>query len=171
MKIKFALLVPGAVALALSLSPLLAAHAQTPSGSPTQAAPGRRMPKNDLGLSEQQKAQMKALHESTQAKIEAVLNDTQKAQLQAMRDAKKAAKQSGQRQAGQKRQGWQSLNLSAEQQAAIRQIREDAKQQMQALLTPEQRQRMEQRRQEWQQRRQNGAQRPGQVAPGATTGL
>ncbi len=141
MDLKRLFLLPGALALALSYAPMLPVVAQTPS-APTGQYQKHRI---NLNLTDDQKAQLKQIHESTRSQIDAVLTSEQKAQL---------ASAKGQRQQGQKpRKVWASLNLTAEQKAKIRAIREDAKQKSDAVLTSEQRQQLQQQRQQWQQNR------------------
>ena len=93
---------------------------------------------NKLNLTADQKAQFKSIRESSQAQIDAILTQPQKDQL--------AAAKGSDRQ--QHRQVWKSLNLTADQKASMKQIHSNAKQQMEALLSPEQ-------LQQWQQMRQH----------------
>ncbi|MBW4579064.1 MAG: hypothetical protein KME42_05740 [Tildeniella nuda ZEHNDER 1965/U140] len=150
MNIKRFLLLPGALAIALSYAaPMLPVAAQTPT------PPAGQYQKRgvNLNLTDDQKAQLKQIRESTRSQIESILTPEQKAQL----DAAKQQRQSGQR--GQKVRGmWASLNLTADQKAQIKTIRQDAKQKMDAVLTAEQRQQLEQSRQQRQQNRQQPAQ-------------
>lgn len=151
MNVKRFLLLPGALAIALSYAaPMLPVVAQ----SPTPSAAGQYQKRGvNLNLTADQKAQLKQIRESTRTKIEAILTPEQKAQLAAA----KQQRQQGQR--GQKARGmWASLNLTADQKAQIKSIRQDAKQQMDAVLTAEQRQQLEQARQQRQQRRQQPTQ-------------
>jgi Spy/CpxP family protein refolding chaperone len=97
--------------LAISASPMLASAAAMPQDAgQTQAAPadqGKRA-RPDLNLTDDQKAQMKKIHEGAKSQIAVVNNDT---------------------------------SLSADQkQAKIQSIHRDTHKQMEALLTPEQRQ-------------------------------
>ncbi|EKQ70200.1 P pilus assembly/Cpx signaling pathway, periplasmic inhibitor/zinc-resistance associated protein [Leptolyngbyaceae cyanobacterium JSC-12] len=139
MNIKTLLLVPGAIALSLSVLPVSPVAAQLENAPMMQNQRGW----NKLNLTDAQKAQMKQMREQTQAQIEQILTPEQKAQWQSM-------KQNG----GKKPGRMQSLNLSEAQKQQIRQIRENAKQSMQSILTPEQRAILEQQRQGMQQRRQ-----------------
>lgn len=162
MKKKLSLLVPGAIALILSATPILPSRAQSPGPIPGTRTekPGPRQGKwgADLNLTEAQKAQMKQIRESTRAQIEAVLTEEQKAQLQSARQQRQANRQQGQtaRQPGQKRGGmFANLNLSEEQRTRIRSIREESRRQMDAVLTAEQRQMLQEKRQQMRQRRQS----------------
>lgn len=162
------LIVPGAIALILSATPILPSFSQS-----TAPVPGTRTEKTgprmgkwgaNLNLTETQKAQMKQIRESTRAQIEAVLTEEQKAQMQAAkqqrqanRQQRQAAGQQGQtaRQPGQRRGGmFASLNLTEEQQARMKSIWEESRQQMDAVLTAEQRQTLQEKRQQMRQRRQ-----------------
>ena len=53
----------------------------------------------------------------------------------------------------QRRATMKSLNLTDAQKQQMKQIRTSTRQQIEAILTPEQRQQLEARRQQWQQRR------------------
>ncbi|PSB31889.1 hypothetical protein [Stenomitos frigidus] len=150
MNMKRSLLLPGALALALSYAvPMLPVVAQTPT------VPAERHQKRgvNLNLTADQKVQLKQIRESTRSQIESILTQEQKDQLAA------AKQQRQQGQQGQKARGlWASLNLTADQKAKIKAIRQDAKQKMAAVFTPEQRQQLEQQRQQRQQNRQQPAQ-------------
>ncbi|UBF28020.1 hypothetical protein K9N68_09050 [Kovacikia minuta CCNUW1] len=165
---KLSLLLPGAIAIVLSAAPLLPVFSQS---TPAPEAPQVQKNRNKLNLTEDQKARMKQVRESTRAQIEAVLTDEQKAQLQTLKEQRRArwqqrqaARQAGQttgqpeqsaRQPGQRGKGmWAALNLTEEQKNKIKAIREDSRKQMAAILTPEQLQQMQQMRQQRQQRRQ-----------------
>jgi Spy/CpxP family protein refolding chaperone len=136
---KFSLLLPGAIALLLSATPILPAFSQS-----TNPAPGPRMERwgQNLNLTEDQKAKLKQIRESTRSQIEAVLTDDQKAKLRAAREQQQKARQS-----------FASLNLNDDQKAKIRSIREEARKQMSAVLTDQQRQQLQQQRQQKHQQR------------------
>ncbi|MFB2894183.1 hypothetical protein ACE1CI_14830 [Aerosakkonemataceae cyanobacterium BLCC-F50] len=114
---------------------------------------------NRLNLTDAQKTQMRQIREATRTQIENVLTQEQKDKLRAAREQRRQqrgeqqAQQGGDRR-GQRGQVWASLNLTADQQAQIKRIREESRQKMQAVLTPEQQQQMQQMRQERQNRRQ-----------------
>jgi Spy/CpxP family protein refolding chaperone len=118
--------------------------------------------KNRLNLTDAQKTQMRQIREATRGQIENVLTPEQRNTLRAAKEqrSQQRAQQQGQQrgQRGQYRQVWSSLNLSAEQQAQIKRIRDESRQRMQAVLTPEQQQQMQQMRQNRQNRRQEQAQ-------------
>jgi periplasmic protein CpxP/Spy len=138
MKKQFFLL-PGAIALILSATPMLAINAQD---APTAPRAGERMQnKNRLNLTADQKAKMKAIRETTRTQIEGVLTTEQQTQLQ----AEKAQ--------GMKRgKAWKSLNLTADQKAKIKTIMEASRKDREAVLTPAQ---LDQMRQFRAQRRAN----------------
>lgn len=171
MKLKVLSLVAGAIALTLTATSF-AVNAQTASPSPmllAQTPHKERGPWKELGLTDAQKSQIEAIHRDSRTKTEAVLTPEQKAKLETAKkahraewEARKAQGQAGQgqRQPGQHRGGrkggFADLNLSEAQKTEMRQIRESEKQQIQAVLTPEQRQKLEQFRQNAPSRRQQG---------------
>jgi Spy/CpxP family protein refolding chaperone len=157
MKLKPLSLLAGAIALTVTAIPF-AAQAQMRSSSPLQLA---QMPKNERGqkggwqglnLTDAQKAEMQTIKSNTRAQIEAILTPEQKATLQAAKEARQGQRQAGQGQRGKK--GWANLNLSEEQKTQMREIQEASKEQMLAVLTPEQRQQMQEMRQNMRSRRQ-----------------
>ncbi|MEH2144218.1 Spy/CpxP family protein refolding chaperone [Nostoc sp.] len=169
MKLKALSLVAGAIALTLTATSF-AVDAQTASPSPVllaQSPQKERGPWKDLNLTDAQKTQIQAIRRDSRTKMEAVLTPEQKAKLEAAKQARraewqarKAQGQTGQQQPGQHhgrgKGDFADLNLSEAQKTQIRQIRESEKQQIQAVLTPEQRQKIEQFRQNAPSRRQQG---------------
>ena len=169
MKLKALSLVAGAIALTLTATSF-AVDAQTASPSPVllaQSPQKERGPWKDLNLTDAQKTQIQAIRRDSRTKMEAVFTPEQKAKLEAAKQARraewqarKAQGQTGQRQPGQHhgrgKGDFADLNLSEIQKSQIRQIRESEKQQIQALLTAEQRQKIEQFRQNAPSRRQQG---------------
>lgn len=144
---RFALLFPGAIALALSFAPMIPVSAQSNPTAPMQRGEGRG-PHNkimdQLNLTEAQKAQLKAIREEARAKKDAVLTAEQKAEMQRARQERRKP----------------NLNLTEAQKAQMKAIREESKRKMDAVLTPEQRQKLEElRQQQRQQRGQRGQQR------------
>ncbi len=138
-------LLSGAIAVVLATAPMLPTFAQS---APTDSSGNNRLVIERLGdklnLTEDQKAKIKQIRESTRAQIETVLTDEQKAKLRAAREE------------GQKmRKDMASLNLTDDQKAKIRSIRQEAKKQMDAVLTDQQRQQLQQERQQHHQRRSN----------------
>ncbi len=162
MKLKPLSLVAGAIALTLTATSF-AVNAQTASPSPVllaQTPQKERGAWKELGLTDAQKSQIQAIRRDSRTKMQAVFTPEQKAKLEAAKQARQAQRQAGQgqRQPGQRSRkgGYGDLNLTEAQKTQIRQIRESEKQQIQAVLTPEQRQKIEQYRQNAPSRRQQG---------------
>ncbi|MEH2067177.1 MAG: P pilus assembly/Cpx signaling pathway, periplasmic inhibitor/zinc-resistance associated protein [Nostoc sp.] len=154
MKLKTLSLIAGAIALSLTTTSF-AVVAQTASPSPLLLAQTPQKPKGpwaELGLTDTQKSQIQSIRRDSRAKYEAVLTPEQKAKLEAAKQARQAERQAGQRRGGRK--NFADLNLTEAQKTQMRQIRESEKQQIQAVLTPEQRQKLEQFQQNFKQRRQ-----------------
>jgi Spy/CpxP family protein refolding chaperone len=158
MKLKTLSIIAGTLALTLSATPFAVQAQQNPS-SPQ---PGKEWQKKGqfqkLNLTPEQKAKMQEIGRSTRAQMEAVLTPEQKAKLTAAMAERKAQRQQGQgqRQGGRGKKGdlFASLNLTEAQKNQMRQIKESSKQQMQAVLTPEQQAQMKQMREEMRSRRQ-----------------
>ena len=171
MKLKLMPLLAGAIALTLAAVPLATqiVQAQSNPGTPSQSGP--RMMKgmrgmNALNLTAEQKAQMQQIHQETKAQIEQVLTAEQRQQLEAAKSQKQAARaerhaaraQGQARPEGQTRERrgpFANLNLSADQQTRIREIKQASRQQMEAVLTEEQRQKLNELKQARQTRRQS----------------
>ncbi|WP_414566786.1 MULTISPECIES: P pilus assembly/Cpx signaling pathway, periplasmic inhibitor/zinc-resistance associated protein [unclassified Anabaena] len=159
MKFKPLSLLAGAVALTLTATPF-AVQAQMRSFSPqlAQNAKPERGQKgagwSRLELTDAQKAQMQAIKTNTRAQIEALLTAEQKATLAAAQQARQAQRQSGQGQGQRPQKDWTNLNLTPQQQTQMRQIRETSKQQMLAVLNPQQRQQLQEMQQNMRSRRQ-----------------
>ena len=132
MHFKSLLLLPGALALALTATPLRPVAAQT------MAAPSGQMQQHGgrLNLTTAQKAQLKQIKSTTHSQINAVLTPAQQAKYASAKNER------------QERQVWSTLNLTADQKTKIRTIRQSAKQQMDAVLTPAQRQQVQQQQQQ-----------------------
>ncbi|TVP57351.1 MAG: P pilus assembly/Cpx signaling pathway, periplasmic inhibitor/zinc-resistance associated protein [Nodularia sp. (in: Bacteria)] len=154
MKFKPLSVLAGAIALTVTAIPF-AVQAQMRSSSPLQVAQAAKKGgqrgawgMKSLNLTDAQKAQMQTIQTSTRAQMEAILTPQQKATLAAAKEARQ-----GQRQAGQARQrqrgqnGWANLNLTEQQKTQMRQVRESSQQQILAVLTPAQRQQMQEMRQ------------------------
>ncbi|MEA5582615.1 P pilus assembly/Cpx signaling pathway, periplasmic inhibitor/zinc-resistance associated protein [Nodularia harveyana UHCC-0300] len=166
MKLKPLPLIAAAITLAVTAIPF-AAQAQMRSFSPLQMAQMSKPGGGEKGgrgfgrlnLTDAQKAQMQTIKTNTRAQIEGILTAEQKATLQAAKEARQAQRQAGQGQRQARRgqrgeKGFANLNLSEEQKTQMRQIREASKEQMLAVLTPEQRQQMAEMRQNMESRRQ-----------------
>ncbi len=154
MKIKLMPMLAGVIAVSVAATPLIV-KAQANSSTqpvPTQSNQRYQGKWDKLNLSDQQKAQLRQIHDETRTQREAVFTPQQLEQL-------KAARQNYQtRQAGQARQGKDSimaaLNLTDAQKAKLKEIKDAKKTRMQAVLTPEQQRQLQQMRQQWQQQRQ-----------------
>jgi Spy/CpxP family protein refolding chaperone len=121
MKTKVLFLLSGTFALLLATSPIIPVFNQTVLAETTQSVHGEgKFAK--LNLTDEQKAQMKKIHESTRQQMDKVFTPEQKVQWEAARkDHQKP-----------------NLNLSQEQKEQIKAIRKDAKAQIEAILTPAQ---------------------------------
>jgi Spy/CpxP family protein refolding chaperone len=84
-----------------------------------------------LDLTADQKAKIKAIRQADRSKFQAILTPAQQAQLQQER---------GSRVDGGYMGGLDRLNLTADQKAKLEQLKADSRTQIQAVLTPEQRQ-------------------------------
>ncbi len=126
--IKVLPLLAAAVSLAIAAGTMAPTLAQSTTPTTPTANTHKHRGANKLNLTADQKAQFKTIRESSKAQIDAILTQPQKDQLA-------AAKGSDWK---QRRQVWKSLNLTADQTASIKQIRSQAKQQMEALLSPTQ---------------------------------
>ncbi len=134
---KILFLLPGAIALIFSATPMLSVNAQ--SSAPTAPTGERMQNKKRLNLSADQKAKMKAIRETTHTQVDGVLTAEQRTQLQAQKSQGRG-------------KGWKSLNLSADQKARIKTIMQASRRDREAILTPAQ---LEQMRQFQSQRRAN----------------
>lgn len=159
MQLKPLSLLAGAIALTLTTTPF-AVHAQTnSSAAPVIAQGARKGPWESLGLSNEQKSRIKQIMDNSRTQIEAVFTPEQKAKLEAARQARQAQRQQGQRPQAGRRGNVADLNLTQDQKNRIKSIRQSSKQQIEAVLTPEQRAKLQElkanRRQRWQQRQNN----------------
>ncbi|MBU7583590.1 MAG: P pilus assembly/Cpx signaling pathway, periplasmic inhibitor/zinc-resistance associated protein [Nostoc sp. TH1S01] len=162
MKLKSLSLIAGAIALTLTTTSL-AMKAQALSHSPLLVAQageqgprqGKKGPWAELGLSEAQKSQIEQIQRNTRTQIENVFTPEQKAKIKAAIEARRAERQAnpGQRLGRRGGKDFADLNLTEAQKAQIRQIRESSKQQIEAVLTPEQKTKLQQLHQNRQQRR------------------
>jgi periplasmic protein CpxP/Spy len=163
MKLKTLSLIAGTLALTLTATPFSVQAQQNPS-SPQQGTEWQKKGQfQRLNLTPEQKTKMQEIGRNTRAQIEAVLTPEQKTKLKAAMAERKAQRQQRQGQQGegqrQERRGkkgdiFASLNLTDAQKDQIKQIRESSKQQMQAILTPEQLAQMKKFQEEMRSRRQ-----------------
>ncbi|QSJ16579.1 P pilus assembly/Cpx signaling pathway, periplasmic inhibitor/zinc-resistance associated protein [Nostoc sp. UHCC 0702] len=158
MKLKALSLIAGAIALTLTTTSFVV-QAQTASSSPlllAQTPKKERGPWKNLNLTDAQKAQIQQIKRNTRAQIEAVFTPEQKEKLRAAFEARRAQREAGQRPTGQRQRSGKNfaeLNLTQAQKDQIRQIREASKQQIEAVLTPEQQAQLKQFQENARQRR------------------
>jgi periplasmic protein CpxP/Spy len=140
---KIALLLPGAIALSWAAAPMLPVISAPTNPSIAQSQPGQKRGPN-LNLTDDQKAKLKQIREETQRKVSEVLTPEQRQQMETLKQQHQAQRQSGQPRMGgwKKGGGIAALNLSEDQKTKIRAIRAEAKQAMDAVFTPEQRQQL-----------------------------
>ncbi|MBW4569002.1 MAG: P pilus assembly/Cpx signaling pathway, periplasmic inhibitor/zinc-resistance associated protein [Tolypothrix carrinoi HA7290-LM1] len=153
MKLKSLSLIAAAIALSLSATPFVV-NAQKISQTPTQVKPARNGPFERLGLSEEQKTKIKEIRRNSRAQMEAILTPEQKQQLQAAKQARQGQPPEQRNQGQRPKRGFASLNLTEEQKTKMREIRESEKNQIQAILTPEQQQQLKQFQDNMRSRRQ-----------------
>lgn len=171
MQLKSLSLLAGAIALTFTAAATpFVVQAQSTSSSQFQIAQAQRKgPWSALGLTQEQQARIRQIQSNARTQMEAVFTPEQKAKLEAarqQRQARRAQRQAGETpqppQAGERRgKKMADLNLTDDQKARLRAIREDSQKQMEAVLTPEQRTKLQElkasRRQRWQQRRQQNS--------------
>lgn len=167
MQLKSFSLFASAIALTLSAAATPFTFPAPAAASPFMVAQAEtKGPWASLGLTDEQKAQIQAIRRNTRTQMEAVFTPEQKAKLEAARQARQERR--SQRQAGERPQRGErfgkkfaELNLTDDQKARLRSIREDSKKQIEAVLTPEQKAKLQEiqanRRQRWQQRRQQNS--------------
>jgi Spy/CpxP family protein refolding chaperone len=145
MKIKLMPMLAGVLVLGAVAAPFAVNAQANPSVKPLMAQAQRQGKEGKWGkinLTDAQKQQMRQIKEETRTQIQQVLTPAQRAQMEAMKQNRQG--QNGQRQArqGQGRRGGMmaSLNLTAEQEARIKEIMTTQKSRMDQVLTAEQRQ-------------------------------
>lgn len=111
---------------------------------------------NFLNLTADQQAKMKQIHQTERTAIDNILTADQKAQLKAERqnheraEANRGTAPTGKKK-GVRHAPFASLNLTADQRSQIESVRRNARAQMDAILTPEQRQQEQQHMKQRQQ--------------------
>lgn len=148
-KSKSLLILAGAVALSVSLASTMPAFSQSnnPATSPQR---NRMRPPNFLNLTSEQQAQMEQIYQNERSQIDTILTADQKAQLQREWANRKPSTGENHRTppTGERQEPpsspFASLNLTAEQRSQIEAVKESSKEQMDAVLTPEQRQQLQQ---------------------------
>jgi len=139
MKLKNLSLIAGAIALSLSATPFIV-NAQQIAQTPTQVKPAHNGPFERLGLTDAQKTQIKEIRSNSRAQMEAILTPEQKQQLETAKQAHQGQPRQERGQGERGKKGWASLNLTPEQKTKMREIKESEKNQIQAILTPQQQQ-------------------------------
>ena len=145
MKLKTLSLIAGTLALTLTATPFAVQAQQNPSSPQPRQEWQKKGQFQKLNLTTEQKAKIKEIRNNTRAQIETVLTTEQKNQLKSKKDERKAQRQQGQQGQEQRREGrgqkgdiFDSLNLTETQKNQIKQIKESSKQQIDAVLTPQQ---------------------------------
>ena len=142
MKIKTLSLIAGVFAISLTAIPL-AAKANTTRQTPLQIAQtsphhGRGGLFSRLGLTDQQKADIKQIRQQTRSQRQNIITSEQE---QAFKTAM------------QNHQGFkaaiQAMNLSDQQKSDLKQLMQSNREQIKAVLTPEQQTQLEQLHQQW----------------------
>ncbi len=167
-KVKPLPLLAGAITLSISIASVIPAFAQsTPPTAPPQR--GQMHRSNFLNLTPEQQARMEQIRKDERSQIDAILTADQKAQLQSEWANRKpfmgekyrtppTGENSGTPSTGENRRmrpsPFASLNLTAEQRSKIEAVMRSSKEQMDAVLTEEQRQQLQQHQQQHQQRHQ-----------------
>lgn len=171
-KVKPLPLLAGAIALSVSIASSLPASAQStnPTAPPQR---GQMHRPNFLNLTPEQQAKMEQIRQNERSQIDAILTADQKAQLQREWANRKppTGEKPGTPPTGENRgtpptggnrrmphSPFASLNLTTEQRSQIEAVRRSSREQMDAVLTPEQRQQIQQHQQQHQQRRQGNSQ-------------
>lgn len=127
MKTKVFPLLSGVFALLLATSPIIPLFTQTALADTGTTQHSRGEGKfTKLNLTDDQKAQLQKIHESTRQQLDGIFTSEQKEQM-------KTARQDHQK---------PDLNLSEDQKEKINAVRTEAKTQIDAILTPEQRQQL-----------------------------
>jgi protein CpxP len=157
MKVKTLSFLAAAFALSLTATPFVAQAQQTsPSGQPGKEF-AQKGAWQKLGLTDAQKTRLKEIRSNTRAEMDKVLTTEQKEQLKAAMQARKEQRSQGQGGEGRgqwKKNGGANLNLTADQKARMREIKELSKRQIDEVLTPAQREQLKQMSAERASRRQ-----------------
>ncbi|MFM7363658.1 MAG: P pilus assembly/Cpx signaling pathway, periplasmic inhibitor/zinc-resistance associated protein [Cuspidothrix sp.] len=140
MKLKKLSLLAATLALTFTATPLtVKAQQNSPAPKPTQEIRGKCLFQH-LNLTPEQKAKMQEISRNTRAQIEAVLTPQQQAKLKAAMAEARVQEEQGQHRGRMKvkRDVFASLNLLQAQKDQIKQIKQSSREQMQTVLTSEQ---------------------------------
>jgi periplasmic protein CpxP/Spy len=97
-----------------------------------------------IDLTERQREQIARIRQDTQNRIQRILTPAQRQQLQSLRQDRQGQRGTMRAQGQRGRRGiFSSLNLSDDQKRQLRDVRQDSKSRMEAVLTPQQRQQMQ----------------------------
>ncbi|MBD2296073.1 P pilus assembly/Cpx signaling pathway, periplasmic inhibitor/zinc-resistance associated protein [Anabaena sphaerica FACHB-251] len=157
MKSKTLSFIAAAFALTLTATPFVAQAQETTPSPQAGKEFAKKGPWKKLGLSDAQKARMQEIRSNTRAEIDKVLTTAQKEQLKAAMQEIQNQRSQGEGRGRGKKDIFASLNLTEAQKTRMREIKESSKQQMEAVLTPAQREQMKQMQQNWKSRRQQGS--------------
>ena len=129
----------------VSLSTAFALPAFSQSNQPTAPTQRHQMrPPHFLNLTAEQQAQIEQIREDKRSQIDAILTAEQKAQLQQAQENRGTPRARENR--GMPRP-FASLNLTDEQRSQIEAVMRSSKEEMDAILTPEQRQQLQEHKQ------------------------
>jgi Spy/CpxP family protein refolding chaperone len=148
-----------AFALTLTTTPFVAqAQPTSPKRQPRKEF-AQKSPWQKLGLTDEQKAKMQEIRRNARAEMEKVLTAEQKEQLKAAMQERRNQRSQGEgrmegRGKGKKNNPFAALNLTEAQKTRMREIKESSKKQMEAVLTPAQREQLKQMQENWKSRRQ-----------------
>ncbi|TAE58584.1 MAG: P pilus assembly/Cpx signaling pathway, periplasmic inhibitor/zinc-resistance associated protein [Nostocales cyanobacterium] len=156
MKVKTLSLIAAAFAVTLTVTPLVAqAQDATPSRQPGKEY-RQKGAWEKLGLTEEQKARMMEIRRNTREEMLKVLTPEQKEQLKAKMQERRsqAARGEGMGKGKMKGEPFASLNLTEAQKTRMKAIKDAEKQQVEAILTPAQKQQLQEMKQKMEMRRQ-----------------
>ncbi len=136
-----------AVAFSLAIASAVPVFAQSTTST---TSPQQHHDQNRLNLMADQQAKIKQIRQTERTTIDTILTPDQKAQLKAARQAH-VGQSTNKTQRGMHHDPFAALNLTADQRSRIETAHRTAREQINALLTPQQKQ---QEQQLWQQRQQ-----------------
>ena len=142
-------LLAGALALSVSIASTMPAFSQSNNPATPPQRDRMRVP-NFLNLTSEQQAQIEQIRQNERSQIDTILTADQKAQLQReWANRKPPTGENRRTPSTEERQGlppspFASLNLTDEQRSQIEAVKKSSKEQMDAVLTPEQRQQLQQ---------------------------
>jgi len=135
------MLLPALLGLILAAPVVIATPAQAQFELAQQTK--RRGPLADLNLTPEQQQRIQQIRQNARNQMQQILTPEQRQQLSQLPGQTPE----------QRRAIMKNLNLTDAQKQQMKQIRTSTRQQIEAILTAEQRQQLEARRQQWQQRR------------------